>query len=429
MYKYIDSNGFKKLCERIVSKTAKKETLDEHVGNKSNPHVVTKSQVGLGNVPNVTTNNQTPTYTTAETLAKLVTGEKLGVAFGKIAKAVDELITHLSDTVKHVTAEERTSWNGKAAGNHTHSKATSSADGFMSADDKTKLDGIATGANKYTHPTTAGNKHIPSGGASGQILRWSADGTAEWGADNNTTYTPASAAPKASGTAAVGTSAKYAREDHVHPLQTSVSGNAGTATKLAAARTVDGVSFDGSANITHYGTCSTAAATAAKVVALTGFVLDTGAEVTVKFTVTNTAANPTLNVNGTGAKAIQYRGAAISAGYLAANRTYKFTYDGTNYQLIGDINTNTTYAAATTAKNGLMSAADKTKLDDLETSFEFVISNSKTGTTNYAFLTTDSGTAYVNLICNSKVCASIPLTVTKGLAAINLPNKISLGTM
>ena len=40
----------------------------------------------------------------------------------------------------------------------------------------------------YTHPTTSGNKHIPSGGSSGQILRWSAAGTAVWGADNNTTY-------------------------------------------------------------------------------------------------------------------------------------------------------------------------------------------------------------------------------------------------
>lgn len=43
----------------------------------------------------------------------------------------------------------------------------------------------------YTHPTTAGNKHIPAGGSSGQILRWSADGTAAWGADNNTTYNDA----------------------------------------------------------------------------------------------------------------------------------------------------------------------------------------------------------------------------------------------
>ena len=33
----------------------------------------------------------------------------------------------------------------------------------------------------YTHPTTSGNKHIPSGGKSGNILKWSADGTAVWG--------------------------------------------------------------------------------------------------------------------------------------------------------------------------------------------------------------------------------------------------------
>ena len=40
----------------------------------------------------------------------------------------------------------------------------------------------------YTHPTTSGNKHIPSGGSSGQVLKWCEDGTATWGTDNNTTY-------------------------------------------------------------------------------------------------------------------------------------------------------------------------------------------------------------------------------------------------
>lgn len=40
----------------------------------------------------------------------------------------------------------------------------------------------------YTHPTSPGNRHIPAGGSSGQILRWSSDGTAVWGPDNNTTY-------------------------------------------------------------------------------------------------------------------------------------------------------------------------------------------------------------------------------------------------
>ena len=66
--------------------------------------------------------------------------------------------------------------------------ATPEKDGRMSAEDKKKLDGIAEGANKYVHPTGSGNKHIPSGGSAGQVLRWSADGTAVWGADKDTTY-------------------------------------------------------------------------------------------------------------------------------------------------------------------------------------------------------------------------------------------------
>lgn len=41
--------------------------------------------------------------------------------------------------------------------------------------------GIPAQDTKYTHPTTSGYKHIPSGGSSGQILKWSADGTAIWG--------------------------------------------------------------------------------------------------------------------------------------------------------------------------------------------------------------------------------------------------------
>lgn len=46
--------------------------------------------------------------------------------------------------------------------------------------EKTKLGGIADNANNYTHPTTAGNKHIPAGGTPGQILVNTGDGTAEW---------------------------------------------------------------------------------------------------------------------------------------------------------------------------------------------------------------------------------------------------------
>jgi hypothetical protein len=104
---------------------------------------------------------------------------------------------------------------------------------------------------------------------------------------------------------------------------------------------VDGVTFD--QDIIHYATCSTAAATVSKTVDCTGFNLVTGAWIAVRFTVTNTGAvaNLTLNVNNTGAKNIKYRNANLSsAGVLAANRTYMFVYDGTYYQIIGDLDTN-----------------------------------------------------------------------------------------
>jgi hypothetical protein len=59
---------------------------------------VTKSDVGLGNVPNVSTNDQTPTYTEASTLTALSSGEKLSIAFGKLTKAVSSLISHINNT-------------------------------------------------------------------------------------------------------------------------------------------------------------------------------------------------------------------------------------------------------------------------------------------------------------------------------------------
>lgn len=70
-------------------------------------------------------------------------------------------------------------------------KASQSEDGLMSKEDKKKLDGIAENANNYTHPTNAGNKHIPAGGSDGQFLKWKADGEAQWSNDNNTTYSKA----------------------------------------------------------------------------------------------------------------------------------------------------------------------------------------------------------------------------------------------
>lgn len=88
-----------------------------------------------------------------------------------------------------------------------YSNATTSAAGLMSASDKTKLNGLVASTST----------------------------------------------PKAAGTAATGSETGFSRGDHVHPLQTTVSGNAGSATKLATARTLTigktGKTFNGTGNV------------------------------------------------------------------------------------------------------------------------------------------------------------------------------------
>lgn len=73
------------------------QKIDTHIADKANPHEVTKAQVGLSNVPNVSTNNQTPTYTEAATLENITSGEVLSVAFGKIKKAISSLVAHINN--------------------------------------------------------------------------------------------------------------------------------------------------------------------------------------------------------------------------------------------------------------------------------------------------------------------------------------------
>lgn len=125
-------------------------------------------------------------------------------------------------------------------------------------------------------------------------------------------------------------------------------GNASTATILQTARTINGMTFNGSTNITNYGVCSTVAATVEKAVTVNStFVLAEGAQVVVKFTYANTAASPKLNVNGTGAKPIMQYGTTAAGtttdttGWIAG-AVQTFTYDGTNW--VRDYWYNTTYS-------------------------------------------------------------------------------------
>lgn len=92
----------------------------------------------------------------------------------------------------------------------------------------------------------------------------------------------------------------------------------------------DGV--DGEDGQMLYATCSTPADTAAKLAELSAgeITLKAGVTVSVRFTYSNTSINPTLNIAGTGARAIYTQG--VRYAYWAANATVVFVFDGTYWR-------------------------------------------------------------------------------------------------
>ena len=85
-----------------------------------------------------------------------------------------------------------------------------------------------------------------------------------------------------------------------------------------------------------YATCDTAAGTVAKVASLAAGTLSlkAGATVAVKFTYANTASSPTLNIAGTGAKAMYIQG--VRDVYWTDGATVTFTYDGINWRVASE---------------------------------------------------------------------------------------------
>lgn len=106
-----------------------------------------------------------------------------------------------------------------------------------------------------------------------------------------------------------------------------------TADALTNPRAIDGVTFDGSAAIVHYGVCSTDAPMQNKTVSLPGFTLVPGARITVNFTTYNNVSSPTLNVNGTGA--IPMKCKTRTTGLLYQAEIMDLIYDGTYWNIVG----------------------------------------------------------------------------------------------
>lgn len=105
---------------------------------------ITKENVGLGKVANVATNDQTPSFTQAGTRENISSGEKLSTIFGKIMKFFSDLKT-VAFTGSYADLLNKPT------------DATTSSSGFLSAEDKVKLDGVESGAQANSVTGVKGN--------------------------------------------------------------------------------------------------------------------------------------------------------------------------------------------------------------------------------------------------------------------------------
>lgn len=186
-----------------------------------------------------------------------------------------------------------------------------------------------------------------------------------------------------------------------------------------------------------YGTCSTAAGTAAKVVECADFTADNlkaGTIIIVTFTATNSGAvaSLTMNVNSTGAKPIKYinngtLGNLSSAGYLKANVEYPFYYDGTNWVVW--FNYNTTYSALSEADmhTGTATTARTITAQRLKQAVEYhALVKSVNGSTGDVTVTVPTKTS--ELTNDSGFLTSAPVTSVNGetgAVTINVPTTTS----
>lgn len=93
--------------------------LKAHTDDTANPHKVTKEQIGLGNVANLRFDEQIPNFSEANDLTKITPGEKIQTIFGKIAKAISSLVSHISNKSNPHKVTYRAI--GAAASQHSHS--------------------------------------------------------------------------------------------------------------------------------------------------------------------------------------------------------------------------------------------------------------------------------------------------------------------
>lgn len=212
--------------------------------------------------------------------------------------------------------------------------------------------------------------------------------------------------------------------------------------RIAGTLTPDNIDYDFGVPPFYYGTCATAAATVAKVVTCSGFVLETGATIAVKFTYYNTGASPTLNVNSTGAIAIKQYGSTAASTYMwRSGEVVLFVYNGSYWELISKSTATTTYYGLTKLSSSVTStstvlaanayavklAYDRQDFEEITLETALAVAYGGTGATTAASARTNLGITCTSLYSGTLTTGSTTFNYGsyKAYVIIGQPNSTS----
>lgn len=144
--------------------------LETHINNKSNPHEVTKDQVGLGNVDNTSDANKpisNATQTALNGKFSATDGNALKQRVDNIPELVATDITVDSDNDSvNISLDKTSIVDGTLSGTTINiSSATTSKAGILTPADKTKIDKIITNGNGTKYLSDNGTYKEVSGGS------------------------------------------------------------------------------------------------------------------------------------------------------------------------------------------------------------------------------------------------------------------------
>ena len=119
-HKVADIDGLEAIIGNQTTNKANQADLTAHIQNRNNPHNVTKQQVGLGNVANVEQASKVDFQNHLNNRNNPHSVTKTQVGLGNVTNveqaSKQDFDAHARDTTKHITQQERISWNGKADG-------------------------------------------------------------------------------------------------------------------------------------------------------------------------------------------------------------------------------------------------------------------------------------------------------------------------